>query len=294
MLLVAHADVAPSSALFRPWLKRLILRREKPGRGIHPGTIVLIAGTVQALCSLMLWMGTGNSARLLSVLVVSASVHLGLLLLALDWARSEPGPGAIDNASGLAVAAAAAAALQEKPLSNTEVWVVATGAREPDGGGMRAFLHQFGASLPRENTYIINVDDVGRGRLHYAVSEGRWNRIAYRPSLPAAAERVASRPPFLEVGEVALVGTTDAGQATRSGYRAVTLCSLEKGRRPVVLHNPEDRLDAVQGTSLAEALEFTLALVREVDELLAWEENRKTRRDRAESDTAVGAEPSAS
>ena len=55
VLLVAHADVASSAALFLPWVKRWTLHRETPGRTLHPGTLVLIAGTAQTIAAVEQW-----------------------------------------------------------------------------------------------------------------------------------------------------------------------------------------------------------------------------------------------
>jgi len=273
ILLVAHVDTASSSALFNPMLKRLLRRSEGTGRDLHPGTLVLIACVVQALAGVLSALGVASPWPGIA-LGTAALVHLGMAVIAVDWWRSPPVVGAVDNGSGLAVVRALADRLAAKPLANAEVWVVGTGDREPEGQGMAAFLRRFGRVLDRESTMIINVDDVGRGRLHFAVSEGRWERIPYRPTLPGLAERVARRPEFEDVRSVGLVGTTDAGPATREGYRAVTLTSMVGGRRPELLHTARDSLDALEPRSLEEAFRFTHALVREVDAFLGENQGR--------------------
>ena len=133
---------------------------------------------------------------------------------------------------------------------------------------MRAFLHQFARHLDPDRTFIINIDEVGRGQLHIVTAEGRWERLSYRPTLPGLAERLASRGGFDGVREAAVVGTTDAGPATQAGLRAVTLTSLVDGQRPDVLHTPDDTSAAIEPASIAEALDFSVALVREVDVFL--------------------------
>jgi len=273
LLLVAHVDTASSSALFNPLLKRLLRRDEGTGRDLHPGILVLIACVVQAVAGVL------SAAGVLApwpgvALGTAVLVHLGMAVIAVDWWRSPPVVGAVDNGSGLAVVRALADRLAAEPLNHTEVWVVGTGDREPEAQGMAAFLRRFGRVLDRESTMVVNVDDVGRGRLHFAVSEGRWERIPYRPTLPALAERVATRPEFAQVRSVGLVGTTDAGPATRAGYRAVTLTSLVGGRRPELLHTARDSLDALEPGSLEEAYRFTLALAREIDGFLGENEGR--------------------
>lgn len=265
VVLVAHADVATSSVLFQPWVKRFILHREVAGRGVHPGSLVIVAGGVQILAAAVVWAGGGLWLGPAIGLTFASIVHAGLLVLAIDWWRAPAAPGAVDNGSGLAVALAVAEELTRDPLPHAELWVVASGAREPEAAGMSAFVRQFEHLLDRERTFFVNIDDVGQGKLHFVTSEGRWERLSYRPTLPGLAEQLAAHPPFLRVAPTEVVGTTDAGPPTVAGYRAVTLSSLVAGKRPEVTHTHEDTLDAIDPASLVEALEFTLALCRSID-----------------------------
>lgn len=268
LVLVAHADVASASQHFRPWVKRFTSHREMPGRTLHPGSLVLVAGVVQTVAAVSLWVSEDLSQWVLGGLLGAALVQLGLTVLAVDWWLSPPVEGAIDNASGLAVAWGVAEALAQSPLKHTEVWLLATGDREPECGGMRAFLHQSAYMFDRSNAFFVNVDDVGRGDLHYAIAEGRWDERPYRPTLPALAERLALRPEFAAVAETKLVGTTDAGIATDWGFRAITLTSLEEGHRPAMLHTHDDSFESVEGEAVEAAYHFVLALAREIDQFV--------------------------
>jgi hypothetical protein len=269
---VAHVDTASSSALFNPFVKRVLQRDDGSGRDLHPGTLVLVASIVQMVAGLLLAVAVVPPWPAVA-LGMAVLVHVGMAVIAVDWWRSAPVLGAVDNGSGVAVVRAVAERLAQEPLEHAEVWVVGTGDREPEAQGMTAFLRRFGRVLDLESTLIVNVDDVGRGRLHYATSEGRWERIPYRPTLPGLAERVATRD-FHDVCSAGLVGTTDAGPATRAGYRSVTLTSLVGGQRPVLVHTARDTLDALEPRAMIEAFEFTLALVREVDAFLGENQGR--------------------
>lgn len=269
VLLVAHADVASASRIFLPWARRFTIHHKNPIRTMHPGTLVLLAGAVQTIGALEQWSRSDISLFALTGFLGAAVVHVGLLVLAVDWWRSPPVEGAVDNASGLSVLWGAAKRLTHKPLRHAELWVVATGDREQDCGGMKAFLRQFERYLDPERTFVINVDQVGQGSLHIVTAEGGWERLSYRPTLPGLAERIAARESrFEHIAETEVVGITDAGPPTEAGFRAVTLTSLVDGRVPAVLHTHDDTVDAIEPAALAEALDFTLALVREVDSLL--------------------------
>lgn len=284
IVLVAHADVASSSALFHPWIRpfwdetqaedpdesteRPIPSDRDQRRGkrlrVHPGTIVLVASVVQTATALG-WAGGLRGPLPLVLLGACVLVQIALAVVAIDWWRSPPVEGAVDNASGLAVLAGVAEAVAERPLHHAELWIVATGDREPDADGMGAVLFQFGALLDPRNTFFINVDDVGQGRLHVGTSEGRWDRLPYRPFLPGLAERLARSGRYGSVGLAELIGTTDAGPPTEAGFAAVTLTSLVDGRPPRVLHTADDRYDALDPDALFAALRFTTALVRATD-----------------------------
>jgi len=265
IVLVAHADVAGASTLFSPWVKRLAHYQVVGGVPLHPGTIVLAGGALQLLACTLALATTEPSTFALVALLMAAWVHVATLLIAIDWWRSVPTAGAIDNGSGLAVALVAAEQLVSEPLEHCELWVLATGAREADSGGMKAFVRQFGHLLARHSTFFVNIDDVGRGELHFVSSEGRWDRLPYRPSLPALAERLGGLDDFDGVGEVALVGRTDAGPVTQAGYRAVTLTTLVRGRAAEVLHTHADLPESVESRALDQTLRFVIALAREID-----------------------------
>ena len=282
IVLVAHADVASSSALFLPWVRRFWDETEAPDvsaggpipsdrpvrRGrrlrLHPGSIVLVTSVVQTATALG-WAAGLRGSLPLAVLGSCLLVHLGLAIVALDWWRSPPVEGAVDNGSGLAVLLGVARAIAAEPLQNAELWVVATGDREPDADGMGAVLFQFGALLDPRNTFFINVDDVGQGNLYVGTSEGRWDRLPYQPFMTGLAERVARAGDFGPVGLVELMGTTDAGPPTEAGFSAVTVTALVAGRPPPVLHTADDTFAALDWRTVRSALRYVTALVRATD-----------------------------
>jgi len=273
LLLVAHADVAHASRFSesknKPWsLSRESLRDAAAKRRLHPGTVVLAAAGAEALGLALIdgrmWSSPGAGWGLL---VAAAVVHFAVAGLSWEWWTSPPGDGAVDNGSGLAVVLALAEELAEDPLDAVEVWVVATGDREPGAGGMQAFVRQFGRMLDADHTWVINVDDVGVGETAVVVGEGRWEPLPYRPTLPAMAEELAQLDPrFAGTRQIDLAGDTDAGPATEAGWRAVTLTTLQDGQRPGLLHTHRDTLDAIEPAALEHAWALALALCRAVDQ----------------------------
>tara|TARA_Y100001968_G_scaffold331990_1_gene388579 strand:- start:3270 stop:4457 length:1188 start_codon:yes stop_codon:yes gene_type:complete len=268
LVLVAHGDVSPSSSLLLPWARRWYLDRERPGRSVHPASIVLIAGFVQLCAAAQRWAGEEHAwlgVVAVAALFGAALVHLGTLALALDWWRSPAQQGAVSNASGMAVALAVAESLKDSPLENLEVWVVVSGARQPDSGGMKGFLYQFGHLLDRDSTWFINLDAVGAGQLGFALAEGRWRHSSYRPAIPDCAATVAAADEFRAVRSFSCPGGTDAGPVTRAGYRAITLSGLVDGRAPGPFGRGLDGITDVDDGALTMAHGFALALAREID-----------------------------
>ncbi len=284
IIVVAHADVAASSPMFLSWGHRFwdqteVLQADESGeraiplerssrRGkrqrLHPGSIVLGASVLQTATALG-WAAGIRGPLPLFLLGACLVVQIGLAVVAVDWWRSPPVEGAIDNGSGMGVLLGVAEAVAARPLSNAELWIVATGDREPDADGMGAVLFQFGALLDPQNTFFINVDDVGQGDLHIGTSEGRWDRLPYRPFMAGLAERIARSGRFGQVGLAELIGSTDAGPPTEAGFAAVTLTSLVDGKPSPVLHTPDDRFESLEPGAVETALGFTTALVRLTD-----------------------------
>lgn len=284
IIVVAHADVASSSPMFLRWVHRFWDQTEVPQLDatgdrpipsepserrarrlrLHPGSIVLIASVIQTACALG-WAAGLRGPVPFVLLGGCLLVQVGLAVVALDWWRSPPVEGAIDNGSGMGVLLGVAERVAARPLTHAELWIVATGDREPDGDGMGAMLFQFGALLDPRNTFFINVDDVGQGDLHIGTSEGRWDRLPYLPFMAGLAERIARSGRFGQVGLAELVGSTDAGPPTEAGFAAVTLTSLVGGRPSPVLHTPDDRFESLDPRAVATALDFAAALVRVTD-----------------------------
>jgi hypothetical protein len=284
IIVVAHADVAASSPMFVRWGHRFWDQTEVPeakeggerpiplepserrGRRLrlHPGSIVLGASVIQTATALG-WAAGLRGPMSLLLLGACLIVQIGLTVVAVDWWRSPPVEGAIDNGSGMGVLLGVAEAVAARPLSNAELWIVATGDREPDADGMGAVLFQFGALLDPQNTFFINVDDVGQGDLHIGTSEGRWDRLPYRPFMAGLAERIARSGRFGSVPLAELIGSTDAGPPTEAGFAAVTLTSLVNGKPSPVQHTPEDRFEFLDPRAVKTALGFTAALVRLTD-----------------------------
>ncbi len=263
VLFVAHGDVARRGLIHNRvlnWFTRGAAGRFKA----HPYRIVLALGWFQAAVVALRIPGLQLEV-LDQLLVPTLAIFAGLVLLCLDWMRPRAAAGANDNASGLAVLAALAEHFAHHPLRNAEACFLVTGARETQSGGMDAFLTTFGRTLPAENTFVVNLDDVGAGQLHYAVGERTPAPVLYHPLLPGMAAAVARREPYRDVEPVILLGIGDGGMATRHGYAAVTLKALTRGRPATPVHTARDRMRLMSRRTLAQTFGFARTLVTRLD-----------------------------
>jgi len=203
---------------------------------------------------------------------------VGLLLavfLLIDLELAGIGPGANDNASGVATAVSLAAVLDADPPSRLAVWVVITGGEEPTQEGMRAFLRAHRNQLDRRSTYFINVDAVGRGTLHYETRAGWIVGYPMGGRLAELCEAIADTE--LDDAEELSDLTRPLRRSTAgdslpprlAGYQALTLtCRDEQGQVPA-LRTFGDEPNAIDSAALERAHAFGLELARALDRDLA-------------------------
>lgn len=163
--------------------------------------------------------------------------------------------GANDNASGVAVAAALFLDLAAQGLPDTELWLVLTGAEEVGARGARAFLR---ANNLSHDTPVLNIDNVGRGTLHYATGEGMLGVVAFRGPLVEAAARLQGARPI-----VYRLAYFDTLPFARQEYSCLTLIRLDRGIPPN-WHWPSDTREHVDEQALAETLAYARSLALKV------------------------------
>ncbi len=175
-----------------------------------------------------------------------------LLQAALLWHREWTAPyvnGANDNASGVAVAVQLFLDTAPRLPPGVELWLALTGSEEVGARGARALLKDL---PPPRDTLVLNIDNVGRGQLHYAEAEGMLRLHRSSGALVDAARRLDGAVPVQY-----RLAYFDTLPLVRAGYRCLTLVRLERGVPPH-WHWPTDTLDNVD----PQAVEQTLAYAR--------------------------------
>ncbi|WP_456476443.1 M28 family peptidase [Oceanithermus sp.] len=238
LVLMAHYDTAKTYWTYDP--KRV--------RGFR--ATFLLNAALAALAVPAAWRG-GLVGGVLGVYFLAQAGLLGWRELTAPYVN-----GANDNASGVAVVTELFLDLARRPPAGWRVVLALTGAEETGAAGAEALCRS--GELP-EDAWILNVDNVGAGGLHYATGEGMLAYYPYRGALVEAAGRipgarpVAYRPAYL-----------DTLPCARRGRTVLTLVRLEGGVPPN-WHWPSDRPEAVDWA----AVEATYGFARRVlDEVL--------------------------
>jgi Peptidase family M28 len=275
LLITAHYDAARTGAVFSPRGMRLLAWSQR--RVPFPfGPSRLLFWSIAALLPLLGARMAEIDAAWVSVLQLLPTLVVLVALFALaDIALSPIGPGANDNASGVATALALAAELDREPPDHLDVWVVLPGGHECLMEGMRAFLREHRGELDPARTYLVNLDSVGRGEVRFEVGEGAAVTYELDSRLTELAAAIAEA--GAEQDEQPLHASplrhgfaTDALPARLARIPATTITCLEPGAVvPANYHTPGDTPDALDPDALARAHAFALELIRRLDRDLA-------------------------
>jgi hypothetical protein len=254
VILTAHLDTARSGLLW------------------HTSLIKVLRSFVITIISCVIWIPilllAGNFGRFSSIWQIAWLPMIILLLVAILLTeaelRGEALNGANDNASGVAALIALANTLKNEHLDNVETWLLYTTGEEAGQVGMHGFLRD-NSFLPEE-TYFINLDQVGAGTIHYTQSEGLLRSRPSSDQLLKYAGEIASRHPEweLEPANYRLM-PTDQYAALIEGYEAISIIGLDQNGLPPHWHQTSDTLDAVDVDTVQIATDLADELIRKID-----------------------------
>jgi Peptidase family M28 len=271
LILSAHYDAAKTGLAFGPRTVRLLRRLPERARLLLGPVRIFFWGAIVPLLAISGARLAGVDASWLGLVQLIPSVMLlvGIVLL-VDIALSDPVPGACDNGSGVAAVLSVAEELDREPPANLDVWVLLPGAEESICEGMRAYLRAHRQELDPDNTFLVNVDTVSFGDPRYEVSEGLIlsqpmdGRLVELSEAIATADRDGDGGLGVAAIRHSLQG--DALPARVAGLRAIAVPAAEEDViLPSYYHTHEDTPDKIDEGALTRAVEFTLALVRQID-----------------------------
>ncbi|MDD5448807.1 MAG: M28 family peptidase [Actinomycetota bacterium] len=185
------------------------------------------------------------------------------LILLIGELRGKYTSGANDNASGVGVMLSVIASISARPLEFTEVWGVATARGNAGGRGMVELIRRHRSLL--KNSYIINLDHLGRGKMNVLTREGAIFGFGSSRKLRKLAFQAASRSKDTQISEgKCRIKKSDALVAIARGYRAVTIGGMDDG----AYHGWRSRLDTyprIQRNHLDNAVKLLDNLLDEID-----------------------------
>jgi hypothetical protein len=261
-VLIAHHDAARSGFVFDPAGGERIARRA-PWLVDHVNTdpplfwpVIAGPGLVAAGAAL------GRRATLLAGACVSATA----LAVFCDIGRRPAVPGAIDNASGVAALLTLAGRLGEAPPDGLRVMLVFTGSEEALWEGIDGFAARHFDALPREQTFFLNVDQVGDRHLCFLRGEGAVRMRHHREDVRRLVHEVAAglgiETPFTRLRSRT---GSDAQYPAKAGYPTASLQSVTETKLQTAYHWPTDTPDVVDYDTLADAVRLCEAIVRRLD-----------------------------
>lgn len=247
LVVIAHIDTAKSGMIFHPYITRFLWENTKTG----VLTIPFFASAL--LVALIVAKSSGADSLIINALLLLSNIVIGIsaLLLIERELSGRPICGANDNASGIAVALEIAQRLKPKRLKKLEVILAFTGASDANAGGAQTIFKSH-PELTSENSYIINLDAVGRGALKLSSIEGP---VVGKPVSPEALNLVmnAAKKAGIKISTDRIRFTTDAHPALIKNAKATTIFGEESD---FVRRSLNDLPENIEQARLNEAVEL--------------------------------------
>jgi hypothetical protein len=262
LILTANYDSGRMGLAYRGGLRRAVAKLAREG----PGWLAWLSAALLWLLAIAVARMTGSHGTTIGMLQLPPTIALVLAVaLLLELASAPIGPGASDNASGVAVALGLARALDVAPPASLRVEAVLTGAGDGGGIGLRRFLRAHRGELAPENTIVLGFSACGAGTPRWWVSDGALIPLAYHPRLRELCAAVAAAEPQLGAASYRGRGAAPALPARLAGLPAIALgCRDEHGLAPRS-HEPGDTATAVDRAAVDAAVELALMLVDAID-----------------------------
>ena len=233
-----------------------------------PATLLIIAALTIGACAAWSALAALAFVPPITPAVGFAAVALVVVSLAAGLLNS-PGnesPGAMDNASGVAVLCALAESLpRDASCASADFTFLATGAEEIGLAGAMRWAQRHERDYPRDRTLFINIDSAGVGsKLLLMDAHGR--AIAALARLVASEEKIPVRvvPSILGVG-------VDTMPIASRGFNTVTILGDVLGPASRRIHTSRDTTLHLHEAALAQAARFAHALA------VAWCERARNR-----------------
>jgi len=277
VVLLAHVDSTRAALLFKPSalkslrMNHMVNLASVLGMFVLSALVVVVTG-LGATCAPV---GAGTCAAGTLIARIAAGLGSVFALIALYGSatlvhREVAMPvvhGANDNASGVGLTLAIGEHYAAKPLANTEVWCVATGAEESGyPAGAKRFIDRHRAELREEGTVVIVLDNLGTGELRHLTAEGIILPLAMDKGLLDLARRLGRTHADWKVRDsVCNLGYTDATPAILAGLRTIALWAEGPDGLLINYHWPTDTFEKLEPETIERAATLILEMVEAID-----------------------------
>jgi hypothetical protein len=219
-----------------------------------------------ALCAIFVFSLFTPSPGLRTASLVPAGIVALALLVAAQGAFTPFTHGANDNASGVGVMLALAERLKQAPLTNTEVWWVATGCEEVGAYGSADFIRRNENALYDATVIVVdNIGGKGAGPT-YLTSEGMLLPMRFSPDVLAIAEQVAAQHPEFQARPRDHQGVyTDAAPAVQANVKALSLVGYTPEGWIPNWHSASDVFGAVDAEAVDRTEQFVWEVLKKLD-----------------------------
>jgi hypothetical protein len=255
IIVTAHYDSGTATPLSQPerirWLRPLHLSLM--------GSMALVIAT----CAVSAFAAPETIASILALYLRWGAIIVllaGALGLYISATNGEDIRGANNNASGAAALLGLAEKLAANPIEDADIWIAATGSHEAWMAGLRNLLAD--RSLKKKQTWLLNLESVGNGTLHYLRSEGFMHALPADQTLVGIAEKLSVGRP-VRAGILRAIPTA-AHIPLMRGMKAMTLMGLDRDGLPAYWNQIADRISVVDETGIAETIAFSELIVREL------------------------------
>jgi hypothetical protein len=266
LVVLAHHDAAPTGRVFDPSFQRWLARRfpdlvERSNTSFPLWWPIAGAPALAALAAL------AGRRKLAAVATTLSTLNVAL---GIELSRSEVVPGANDNLSAVAAEVAVAERLRDAPVDGVRVLLASCGAEEVLQGGIYGFVEHRLSHLPRDRTWVLNLDTVGSigspSSLVMLEGEGTFKMEDYTdPSFRDLVATAAERSGVALHRGARARSSTDSVIPSRAGFPTATIISWEPDTKLLSnYHLMSDTPENLDYETVAEAVTLTYAVAEEL------------------------------
>ncbi|MFL5913876.1 MAG: M28 family metallopeptidase [Gaiellaceae bacterium] len=257
VVVLAHHDAPYSGLVFSQDLQRLV--DEHTGLVERTDTAVPVFFPVVAGPLLV---ALGSVLRRAGLVRAGTVLATGSVAAFADIAARGPVPAANDNASGVACLVALAERLRDEPVSGVRVVLASCGSEESFQQGVRAWARRWFPRLPRDRTWVLNMETVGSPELALLEGEGTLHMQDYQAGFKDQVDAWAREVGIPLRRKLRSRTSTDAVIPHRAGYPTANFVSVTRWKALANYHWPSDVPENVDFGTVAQATEVAATVIR--------------------------------